>query len=74
MLNIENLWAHPERRKQGLGTQLIQGLLQKGYEDGAKMAYLTVNQSNEDAQRLYARLGFEVKYSYRYLVPGSEAD
>jgi N-acetylglutamate synthase len=74
IINIENLWVHPDQRNQGVGTQLIQGLLRKGYEDGAEIAYLTVNQSNKAAQRLYARLGFEVRYSYRYLVPRSEAD
>ena len=72
ILNIENLWIHPNHRNQGLGAQLIQGLLQKGFEDGAEMAYLTVNRSNKAAQRLYGRLGFEVKYAYRYLVPRDE--
>lgn len=71
ILNIEKLWIQPEHRNQGLGTQLIQGLLRRGLEDGAEAAYLTVNQSNKDAQRLYGRLGFEVKYAYRYLVQGS---
>jgi ribosomal protein S18 acetylase RimI-like enzyme len=73
ILNIEKLWVHPDHRNQGFGTQLIQGLLQKGNEDGAEIAYLTVNQSNKEAQRLYTRLGFEVRYSYRYLVPRSDA-
>lgn len=74
ILNLENLWVQPDMRDQGLGTQLIQGLMQMGYEDGAEIAYLTVNQSNPDAQRLSKRLGFESIYSYRYLVPESEAD
>ena len=68
ILNLENLWVHPDHRNQGFGTQLIQGLLQKGYDEGAETAYLTVNQSNHAAQRLYSRLGFEVRYAYRYLV------
>jgi ribosomal protein S18 acetylase RimI-like enzyme len=74
ILNIEKVWIHPDQRSQGFGTQVIQGLLQKGCEDGAEIAYLTVNQSNKDAQRLYSRLGFEGRYSYRYWVPKSEAD
>lgn len=69
ILNIENLWTLPELRNQGLGMQLIQGLLQLGFEDDAEIAYLTVNQSNTGAQRLYARLGFENGYVYRYMVP-----
>lgn len=74
ILNIENLWVQPDQRNQGVGTQLIQGLLRKGFEDGAETAYLTVNQSNQAAQRLYSRLGFEVRYSYRYFVPSNEVD
>jgi N-acetylglutamate synthase len=74
ILNIENLWVHPDHRNLGLGTRLIQGLLQKGYEDGAEMAYLAVNQSNRDAQRFYGQLGFEVMYTYRYFVPRNEIE
>jgi ribosomal protein S18 acetylase RimI-like enzyme len=68
-LNIENLWTLPELRRQGLGTQLIQGLLRLGFEDGAEIAFLTVNESNVDARRLYEQLGFVNSYLYRYLVP-----
>lgn len=74
ILNLEKLWMLPELRDQGLGTQLIQGLLGHGCADGADIAYLTVNQSNTDAQQLYTRLGFETRYTYRYLVPRAEAD
>jgi ribosomal protein S18 acetylase RimI-like enzyme len=68
-LNIEDLWMRPELRSQGLGTQLIHGLLRLGLEDGATTAHLTVNESNADARRLYERLGFRNKYRYRYLIP-----
>ena len=69
ILNIEDLWTLPELRSHGLGTQLIQGLLRLGFEDGAETAYLTVNESNAGARRLYERLGFVNSYLYRYLVP-----
>jgi ribosomal protein S18 acetylase RimI-like enzyme len=69
ILLIENLWTLPELRGQGLGTRLIQGLLQLGQRDGAEIASLTVNESNAGARRLYERLGFENGYRYRYLVP-----
>ena len=74
ILNIEDLWVRPDQRGQGLGSQLIQGLLQRGRDDGATIAYLTVNLSNTGAQRLYARLGFENRYTYRHLVPKIEVD
>jgi ribosomal protein S18 acetylase RimI-like enzyme len=69
ILNIEKVWTLPEMRSQGLGTQLIHGLLRRGFEDGAETAFLTVNESNSGARRLYTRLGFVNQYLYRYLVP-----
>lgn len=74
ILNIEKIWVHPEVRNQGLGTQLIQGMIDRGVHDGGKTAYVTVNRANTGARRLYARLGFEAKYEYRYFVPQSEAE
>jgi len=74
IVNIEHLWTVPGLRGQGLGSQLVWGLLQRGQEDGAKSATLTVNQPNRGAQRFYERLGFETRYAYRYLVPAGEAD
>lgn len=74
VLNIEDLWTLPALRSQGLGTQLIQGLLRFGVEDNADTVYLTVNESNVLAQQLYERLGFANRYLYRYLVPESEVD
>jgi ribosomal protein S18 acetylase RimI-like enzyme len=74
IVNIESLWTMPGLRGRGLGSQLVRGLLQRGREDGAKSAYLTVNQPNTEAQRFYARLGFETRYTYRYLVPADEVD
>lgn len=58
----------PECRGQGIGTQLIQGLLRRGLEDGVDIACLSVNESNGGARRLYERLGFVNQYLYRYLV------
>ena len=69
ILIIEDLWTLPELRSQGLGTQLIQGLLGLGLKDGTTTAYLTVNESNAGARRLYERLGFVDRYLYRYLIP-----
>ena len=74
ILNIEKIWVHAKKRNQGFGTQLIQGLLGMGVRDGAEIAYVTVNQSNVDAQRLYGRLGFETKYKYHYFMLQNEAD
>lgn len=72
LLNIENLWTLPTLRRQGIGIQLIQGLLQLGKESGADTAYLAVNKPNVDARRLYERLGFTNRYLYRYLLLNEE--
>lgn len=66
ILNLNDLWVQPELRGQGIGTQLIHGLMQRGREDGAAIACITVNESNTAARRLYARLGFVQRYRYSY--------
>ncbi|MCB8962840.1 MAG: GNAT family N-acetyltransferase [Ardenticatenales bacterium] len=73
ILNLEKLWVQPQYRNCGAGTALIQGLLHMGQKTGADTAFLTVNEDNAAAQRLYARLGFEQRYAYRYLVPQAAA-
>lgn len=74
ILNIEGLWMLPDYRGQGLGTQIIHGLLQLGRTDGAAIACVTVNEDNDGARRLYERLGFVNQYLYWYVVPLAEAD
>jgi ribosomal protein S18 acetylase RimI-like enzyme len=68
VLDLRDLWTRPEQRGQGIGTQLICGLLGLGRQDGAAIACLAVNEANVGARRLYERLGFVVRYQYRYLV------
>ncbi|MCB0111705.1 MAG: GNAT family N-acetyltransferase [Caldilineaceae bacterium] len=66
ILNLNDLWVRPDLRSQGIGTQLIHGLMQRGKADGAQIACLAVNESNTGARRLYARLGFAQRYRYSY--------
>jgi GNAT superfamily N-acetyltransferase len=58
----------PQWRRQGIGAQLVSGLLSWGKDQGAKRAYLQVMQDNAAALRLYARLGFAESYAYWYRV------
>ena len=74
VLEIDDLWILPDYRGLGLGTQLIHGLLHLGHRDGAASAFITVNEDNEGARRLYERLGFTNRYLYWYMVPPEEAD
>lgn len=74
LLNLTDLWILPDYRSQGLGTQLIHGLMQLGRRDGAVTTCLSVNEDNDGARRLYKRLGFVIGYLYWYMVPLEEAD
>lgn len=68
-LYIRELWVAPAMRGQGVGTQLIHGLMQLGRENGAQVTIISVNEPNAGARRLYERLGFITRYRYRYLIP-----
>jgi ribosomal protein S18 acetylase RimI-like enzyme len=66
ILNLNDLWVRPDLRDQGMGTQLIHGLMQRGKAEDATIACITVNESNAGARRLYERLGFVQRYRYSY--------
>jgi ribosomal-protein-alanine N-acetyltransferase len=59
-IHINNLAISHEYRGQGLGTALLQHVLDAGASRGALRATLEVRRSNIPARALYERLGFEV--------------
>jgi ribosomal-protein-alanine N-acetyltransferase len=59
-VHINNLAVRGDFRAQGVGTALLQHVLQAGAGRGAQRATLEVRRSNAPARRLYERLGFEV--------------
>jgi ribosomal protein S18 acetylase RimI-like enzyme len=61
-----NIATDPMFRRRGLGLQLIHKLACWSLEQGAKHLYLQVLASNDTAQRLYSKLGFEKAYGYHY--------
>lgn len=65
-LGLFDLITHPDHRRQGHGTKLLQGLLGWGSARGANLAYLQVTQANTSAAALYRRAGFVPIYSYWY--------
>lgn len=56
----------PERRREGLGSRLLAGLLAWGAGQGADVAFLQVHSETPGARRMYDGAGFEPVYRYRY--------
>ena len=59
-LHINNLAVLPDLRRAGIGSMLLDFVLKKGVELGARRATLEVRRSNEPARLLYERFGFVV--------------
>lgn len=59
-MHINNLAVLPTHRGTGVGTALLEEVLRQGARRGARRAALEVRRSNEEARRLYERLGFAV--------------
>lgn len=57
--HLLNLCIHPDYQKNGLGTTLINYLLDVARWKKARIAFLEVRVSNEKAYKLYRKLGFE---------------
>jgi ribosomal protein S18 acetylase RimI-like enzyme len=55
---IQNLGVAPEHRGCGLGTSLLMRCLAGFREAGIRRVYLDVTAQNQDAIRLYRRIGF----------------
>jgi ribosomal-protein-alanine N-acetyltransferase len=56
--HITNVAVHPDFRRRHVGQQLLEGMLRRALELGARRAILEVRASNRAAQRLYGRFGF----------------
>jgi len=74
-IHINNLALRPRFRGQGLGTRLMQHVLEEAIRIGAARATLEVRASNLSARRLYERLGFQVAATRRnyYTNPVEDA-
>ena len=57
--HITNVAVHPEFRKSGIGSKLIEGLIEAAIEEGVKSLTLEVRKGNLPAQALYKKYGFE---------------
>ncbi len=65
---IEDVVVDDEARGHGIGRRLNESALERARERGAKNVALTSRPSREAANRLYQRIGFEVRNTnlYRY--------
>lgn len=75
---VENLAVLPERRRQGIGKQLMEFAEKQAQAKGLKRMVLDVETENEGARRLYQRLGFQAtkvmadrRYCKRFNFQGS---
>ncbi len=55
---LENVVVAPDRRRGGIGGQLVGALLHQAGEKGATSVLLEVRESNDPARQLYKKFGF----------------
>ncbi|MBL8525420.1 MAG: GNAT family N-acetyltransferase [Betaproteobacteria bacterium] len=67
-LGIFNMRTASKARNKGYATLLVAYLLAWGLEQGAKTAFLQVDQANEAAVSIYRKFGFSPQYVYWHRV------
>jgi len=67
---IEDVIVDQAARGRGLGEAITRAAIERAKEEGAKTVDLTSRPSREAANRLYQRIGFELRHSnlYRYQI------
>jgi ribosomal-protein-alanine N-acetyltransferase len=71
--HIATLAVHPDYRNRGIATRLIESVLLEAEEKGARKAMLEVRTSNQAAQSLYQKFGFQVVHRRRkYYIDNKE--
>ena len=68
LIGLFDIYTHPEQRRQGLGREIVSGLLRWGQRSGARRAYLQVVSDNTAALKLYDELGFVFSHDYWYRI------
>lgn len=57
-LHVNNIASHPDFRKLGIGHDLMAAAIEEGKRRGIRYVLLEVRASNQPAQSLYKKLGF----------------
>ena len=71
-LGITSVEVAPDCRRRGLATALVTGLAGWAAAHGATRCYLQVDEENQPALALYARLGFIEHHRYHYRAEPAE--
>nr|WP_202446703.1 GNAT family N-acetyltransferase [Streptomyces sp. SID5468] len=79
---VDGVWAgfaavevDPALRRQGLATAVMAALARRAVAEGARGAYLQVEEDNGSARALYERMGFGPHHHYHYRrAPRSTTD
>lgn len=72
--HIATIAVHPQWRRRGLGELLLLSLLDRGPQLGARRATLEVRVSNQAAQGLYSKYGFEIEARQRRYYSDNNED
>jgi len=67
--NIELMAVHPSHRRIGIGTKLVEKILQQFKKENIEEAYLFCPTIAVDAKKLYEKLGFKVDAYYMTIRP-----
>ncbi|WP_155060827.1 GNAT family N-acetyltransferase [Streptomyces blattellae] len=72
-LVVDGRWAgfaavevDPERRREGLATEVMAALARQALAEGASAAWLQVEADNEGARALYGGMGFGAHHAYHH--------
>lgn len=71
LVGLYDVFTAPAARRRGLARSLCARLLQRAAHEGARSAYLQVDEGNAPARAVYSRLGFRDAYDYHYRSPSS---
>jgi [ribosomal protein S18]-alanine N-acetyltransferase len=73
-LHVIAIGTRPSRRQQGLGTQLVETLVQFARSVGTRLVILEARRSNRAALALYRRFGFSVSRLRRNYYANPDED
>jgi ribosomal-protein-alanine N-acetyltransferase len=71
-LHLLLLGVDPERRRKGIGSQLLQRFFLEGRVSLCRRAFLELRVSNESALAFYEAQGFQVAHRLNQFYPDSE--